>query len=317
MRKREKHSKEVKAKLNLTPLISAGIIALLLASGIYFLLINAEDKRLGGYDKQTVYIVNTDIAKGTLLQPSYFGTKIVDTGVVPEDAVKDISALQNYCAKYDISKGMIITDTMFENVDENIVGNREVAVNIADLKGAINGTLRQGDRVDIYIVSNDYSTKQDAYRNYRPVEEDEDAENIDLSNTTIIVDGEAVDTTDIETTEDSNVSDSEAEETDYIYEMNEDEDMDITENDNESDLYTMEILRIEPTWENVYIQRVFDSDGNEIVNGAEGLTSSFIITMNKDDVDYLIGALQSGRVYLSRNVQTEETDTVEEGTINE
>ena len=67
----------------------------------------------------------------------------------------------------------------------------------------------------------------------------------------------------------------------------------------------------------MYIQRVFDSDGNEIVNGADGLTSSFIITMDKDDVDYLIGALQSGRVYLSRNVQTEETDTVEEGTINE
>ena len=110
----EEIADEKKDKKKLPVIIIGGAIAIIFAVVAYWLLISAENTLLNKNNKTEVYILNTDLKKGTrLTTPSIFLKAKIDEDLVPVNAITDISTLQDTYILYDISKNTIITSDMF------------------------------------------------------------------------------------------------------------------------------------------------------------------------------------------------------------
>lgn len=157
----KKRVKEKKKGSKLSIAIAGMSIALIFAIIAFWLMLSAEEAMLNKYEKTTVYIVNTDIVKGTkITDPSVFSKMEVDKNSVPSGALNGISTLENTYAAFDINANTIITNGMFYSVNDAEKGNREISFAVAGLSGSVNGTVRASDYIDIYIV-NPVENKED------------------------------------------------------------------------------------------------------------------------------------------------------------
>lgn len=140
-----------------------GIIASLIASvGIYITLVEMEKNALRVYERERVYVATAEIPRGTMITgqnaSSFMKAAEVEKGMVPGNALRDITQLDRLAANYSISEGTLLMTDMFEEFKDITAGMKEpviVGFKAEDLYQVVGGVLRQGDRIHIYTVSED------------------------------------------------------------------------------------------------------------------------------------------------------------------
>lgn len=146
---------------NETVKVKLGIFtaALITAAGVFAVMTYLQRQALSDFEKKEVYAAACFIPKGTVIDASnagdYLVLKSVDAGSVPEGAVFHPEPTDGLSPLYDISRGTLLTETMFTSCEEVISGMEDPVIagfKADDLSKAVSGILRSGDRIDIYCV---------------------------------------------------------------------------------------------------------------------------------------------------------------------
>lgn len=141
-----------------------GIILISLVASFltFFLLLNIEKNMLSDYEKVKVWVASADLKQGLEISGSNLGSCFVmaevPKDVVPSNAVVSIEELEGSRTKLMISAGSVVTDSMFTDEDDYMdsMANPIIAgCKADDLYQVVSGTLRKGDMVNIYTVSDE------------------------------------------------------------------------------------------------------------------------------------------------------------------
>ncbi len=135
------------------------VLALLAAIITYAVMIHAETKALQAYEKNTIYVAAKEIPEGMMITADnvaqYFTIEELDKNLIPDSALKEPKQLEGLVPQYNIDEGTLITSGMFESINE-ITKDMENPViagfSVNDLYQVVGGTLRAGDRINIYNV---------------------------------------------------------------------------------------------------------------------------------------------------------------------
>lgn len=158
MESRTRHRESVRTRIS-----RGGLAAALIASVAVFAgMLRVESKVLSDYEKGTVFAVRREIPGGQLINGEnyreYFEEILLEKNVIPPTAICTVDQVTGLVAEADIEKGVILTEGMFESMNE-ITADMEEAVIVGlraeDLYQMVGGTLRPGDRVHIYRVEED------------------------------------------------------------------------------------------------------------------------------------------------------------------
>ncbi|WP_027438733.1 SAF domain-containing protein [Lachnospira multipara] len=153
-KKEDKAKRKEKRNGKLSIAIIAGLVSIVIASLSYWLLLSAENRVLSEYDRTSVYVLSSDIAAGTqITDKSYFTEKQIDSSVVPENAITDLSQIKDTYALYDLSKNTVLTDNMFYSINDAENGTKEIGISLSSLTSGVNGIIRESDYIDLYIYT--------------------------------------------------------------------------------------------------------------------------------------------------------------------
>ncbi len=142
---------------------TGGIAAAFAASAAVFLLmLQIEKHALADYEKGTIYVAAREIPEGTLLTEQniagYLEQRELDESCIPETALSEGSALSGKFAVFSIEKGVLLTEGMFDTLEEVTQNMKEPVIagfKAEDLYQVVGGVLRAGDVVHIYAVAED------------------------------------------------------------------------------------------------------------------------------------------------------------------
>ena len=146
-----------KKKKNVLP----GIILLSLAASIciFFMLLNMEKSMLKDFEKVTCLVARESIPEKVELTDEnvalLFELRQVDQKAVPESSLGDSTRIVGLQSRISISAGSVVTEEMFTSYREEIeTMNCPVlaGVKAQDLYQVVNGTLRPGNHIDIYVA---------------------------------------------------------------------------------------------------------------------------------------------------------------------
>ena len=133
------------------------VAALITAAGVFAVMTYLQRQALSDFEKREVYVAASDIPRGITLNETniseYMILKSVDAGCVPDGGGLDAGKVNGLSPAYDISKGTLLTDSMFissENVLSEMKDPVMAGFKTDDLSKAVSGILRAGDRIDIY-----------------------------------------------------------------------------------------------------------------------------------------------------------------------
>ncbi|WP_027431979.1 CpaB family protein [Lachnospira multipara] len=153
-KKEDKAKRKEKRNGKLSIAIIAGLVSIVIASLSYWLLLSAENRVLSEYDRTSVYVLSSDISAGTqITDKSYFTEKQIDSSVVPENAITDLSQIKDTYALYDLSKNTVLTDNMFYSINDAENGTKEIGISLSSLTSGVNGIIRESDYIDLYIYN--------------------------------------------------------------------------------------------------------------------------------------------------------------------
>lgn len=151
--KKEKSEKSISKKW-----LAVVSVALTTAAIVFIMLLNVEKTMLEDYEKTTVVVAKTEIAKGVTLTEENIG-QYVEEKEVPLDMVPTyaftMDEVISCVASNTIYEGVIISDGIVEKKEEVIKELREpmiVGFGADDLYQVVGGVLRPGDRIDIYHI---------------------------------------------------------------------------------------------------------------------------------------------------------------------
>lgn len=152
------NSKKVKKRILPGVIIAAFVAAL----ATFFILLQAEKNMLSEYEKEAVWCSSQQLPKGLEITQQnwqqYFVQTEIEKSKVPEKKVTDPQLLIGKLAGLEISRGTVLTDTMFEG-DEKYIASMQSPViagcKADDLFQFVSGVLRKGDLVHIYAVNED------------------------------------------------------------------------------------------------------------------------------------------------------------------
>lgn len=138
------------------------IVAFVAALATFFILLQAEKNMLSEYEKEAVWCSSQQLPKGLEITQQnwqqYFVQTEIEKSKVPEKKVTDPQLLIGKRAGLEISRGTVLTDTMFEG-DEKYTASMQSPViagcKADDLFQFVSGVLRKGDLVHIYAVNED------------------------------------------------------------------------------------------------------------------------------------------------------------------
>lgn len=142
--------------------IGSMLAALIAAVAIFLLMLQMEKNMLMQYEKTAGYIAAKRIPKGTLITEDvfeeYFERRELDADIVVPGAVCSVEQVEEGMAVYDIDRGTVLMEGMFETVN-HIAGKMKEPVIVGckadDLYQMVGGVLRAGDRIHIYGVDNE------------------------------------------------------------------------------------------------------------------------------------------------------------------
>ena len=153
--------KREKNKKNETVKVKCGIFvaSLVTAAGVFAVMTYLQRQALSDFEKKEVYVAASVIPKGTVIDESnageYLEIKSIDAGCVPDNVSFDPERTVGLSPVYDISKGTLLTGSMFtspETVISEMADPVMAGFKTDDLSKAVSGILRSGDRIDIYSV---------------------------------------------------------------------------------------------------------------------------------------------------------------------
>lgn len=140
---------------------AGGVIAALVAAvAVFIVMLQLEKSTLTKYERGTVYVAAAEIPKGQMVTAEnrslYFQARQLDKSCIPESALRSPEQVTGLAAVFDIEQGVLLSDGMFETLDDVLQGMEEPVVagfKAEDLYQVAGGVLRAGDRIHIYCVS--------------------------------------------------------------------------------------------------------------------------------------------------------------------
>lgn len=132
------------------------VLCLLLAGGIFAVLLNVESRQLEQYEKGNVVIAIADVSdckeitKENLAE--YFAIEERPLSDIPKAAYLELEDLVGQYAQSGIDAGSMVTESMLGELGENYGNAVLLGVNMEALDQSVAGTLRAGDEIDIYTV---------------------------------------------------------------------------------------------------------------------------------------------------------------------
>lgn len=135
------------------------ILCLLLAGGIFAVLLNVEIRQLEQYEKGNVVIAIADVSdQKEITQENlaeYFAVEERPLSDIPKAAYLELEDLAGQYAQGGIDAGSMVTRSMLGELSENYGNAVLLGVNMEALAQSVAGTLRAGDEIDIYTVKVD------------------------------------------------------------------------------------------------------------------------------------------------------------------
>ena len=132
------------------------VLCLLLAVGIFALLLNVESKQLAQYEKGSVVVAIADVADCKEITQEnlteLFAIEERPLSGIPSAAYLELEQLVGQYARSGIDAGSMITESMLGELSENYGNAVLLGVNMEALEQSVAGTLRAGDEIDIYTV---------------------------------------------------------------------------------------------------------------------------------------------------------------------
>ena len=132
------------------------LLCLLLAGGIFALLLSVEAKQMAQYERGCVVVAIADVADSKEITEDnlsmYFAVEERPLSDIPEAAYLEVADLIGQYAQGGVDAGSIITEKMFGELQAKQKGTVLLGVNMEALEQSVAGTLRAGDVIDIYTV---------------------------------------------------------------------------------------------------------------------------------------------------------------------
>ena len=107
-----------------------------------------------------------EIPKGQLITEDnykqYFVEKQLDKSCIPATAIRSPEQVEELAAVYNIEQGVLLTQGMFQRMDEILAQMERPVVagfKAEDIYQVVGGVLRAGDRVNIYSVKEDSTSR--------------------------------------------------------------------------------------------------------------------------------------------------------------
>lgn len=133
--------------------------ALVAAVVVFIVMLQMEENMLAQYEKDSIYVVTKEIPKGQVITKAnyeeYMTLAELDKGMVPQTALGSIQQIEGLAALYDIETGTLLTQGMFEELNQVTAQMQEPVIagfKAEDMYQVVGGTLRAGDRINIYNV---------------------------------------------------------------------------------------------------------------------------------------------------------------------
>lgn len=134
----------------------AMVLCLLLAGGVFALLLNVETRQLAQYEKGSVVVAIADVADCKEVTEEnlaeYFAVEERPLADIPEAAYLELEGLVGQYVQGGIDAGSMVTKSMFGELGESDRNAVLLGVNMEALEQSVVGTLRAGDEIDIYTV---------------------------------------------------------------------------------------------------------------------------------------------------------------------
>lgn len=162
MRRKEKG----KSRLSLDKKKAGGIVtALVAALAVFVVMLQVEKNAMTSYEKGTVYVAAREIPRGQMITEEnyerYFVRRELEKACIAATALRGPEQITGLAARFDIEQGVLLTEGMFEKQSDVLRTMREPVVagfKADDLYQVVGGTLRAGDRIHIYRVTDGAET---------------------------------------------------------------------------------------------------------------------------------------------------------------
>ena len=132
------------------------VLCLLLAVGVFALLLNVETRQLAQYEKGNVVVAIAEVADGTEITENnleeFFAVEERPLADIPDAAYLKTEDLLGQYTQSGIDTGSMITKSMLGELRKNYDDCVLLGINMEALAQSVAGTLRAGDLVDIYTV---------------------------------------------------------------------------------------------------------------------------------------------------------------------
>ena len=132
------------------------VLCMLLAGGVFVLLLNVETKQLAQYEKGEVVVAIANVAESKEITEEnlaeYFKLEERLLTDIPEAAYLNLEELVGQYAQSGIDMGSMVTQSMMGELREDHGDVVFLGVNMEALAQSVAGTLRAGDKIDIYTV---------------------------------------------------------------------------------------------------------------------------------------------------------------------
>lgn len=132
------------------------VLCLLLAGGLFVLLLNVETRKLAAYEKGNVVVAVSDVSEAKEITEEnlsdYFALEERPLADIPEAAYLTLEDLVGQYTQSGIDAGSMITESMLGELRADHGDSVLLGVNMEALAQSVAGTVRVGDVIDIYTV---------------------------------------------------------------------------------------------------------------------------------------------------------------------
>ena len=135
------------------------VLCLLLAGGVFALLLNVEARQLAQYEKGKVVVAIADVTEAKEITEEnlaeLFAIEERPLSDIPEAAYLEMEELMGLYTQSGVDAGSMITESMLGELPRDFGDSVLLGVNMEALAQSVAGTLRAGDVIDIYTVKVD------------------------------------------------------------------------------------------------------------------------------------------------------------------
>ena len=151
-----KENKKGKVKKERPGRIWPVLLCLLLAGGVFIVLLNVETRQLSQYEKGSVVVAIMDVTEAKEITKEnveeYFAVEERALNDIPKAAYLKLEELVGQYVRSGIDAGSMVTESMVGQLESQHKDQVLLGVNMEALSQSVAGTLRVGDVIDIYTV---------------------------------------------------------------------------------------------------------------------------------------------------------------------